>query len=249
MKTAYEKLLCAEVVCRDCGDKYGKYSVGCSSVWLGTCDVCDEHKPVTEVRDWGYLTKGINELKPRRPAEPFSNLTENFTPERKAKIKEQSKEVADYMKSQEPTLTEREVASYERGDITLKLTEEEVGFLNECLDTLQEFHSTLQPEEDGWRVPEDIALFEQIERKITDLYDNHCVHYSLSPALKKFHELYGTYGTENEQEQAKWTVFRDAFYAGADHANGRLKWSRSSTSSSSESPNCSTTQTTPTTND
>ena len=221
MMTTYEKLLCAEVVCRDCGDKYGKYSVGCSSMWLGTCDVCDEHKPVTEVRDWGYLTKGINELKPRRPAEPFSNLTENFTPERKAKIKEQSKQVAEYMKSQEPILTEEELdeelmASYERGDITLKLTEEEVGFLNECLDTLQEFHSTLQPEEDGWRVPEDIPLFESVEEKITDLYDDYCVKYELSPALKAYYEKYGEYGTG--EYAMRWEGFRDAFVA--SHTEG-----------------------------
>ncbi len=193
--TTYEKLDCAEVVCCDCGEKYGKYSVGCSSVWLGTCDVCDEHKPVTEVRDWGYLTKGMNELRP----------------ELKERIKEQSKQVAEYMKSQESTLTEEEVASYERGEITLKLTEEEVGFLNECLDTLQEFHSTLQPEEDGWRVPEDIPLFESIEEKITDLYDDYCVKYQLSPALKAYYEKYGEFGTG--EYAMRWEGFRDAFVA------------------------------------
>jgi hypothetical protein len=195
MMTTYEKLDCAEVVCCDCGEKYGKYSVGCSSVWLGTCDVCDEHKPVTEVRDWGYLTKGMNELRP----------------ELKERIKEQSKQVAEYMKSQESTLTEEEVASYERGEITLKLTEEEVGFLNECLDTLQEFHSTLQPEEDGWRVPEDIPLFESIEEKITDLYDDYCVKYQLSPALKAYYEKYGEFGTG--EYAMRWEGFRDAFVA------------------------------------
>ena len=193
--TTYEKLDCAEVVCCDCGEKYGKYSVGCSSVWLGTCDVCDEHKPVTEVRDWGYLTKGMNELRP----------------ELKERIKEQSKQVAEYMKSQESTLTEEEVASYERGEITLKLTEEEVGFLNECLDTLQEFHSTLQPEEEGWRVPEDIPLFESIEEKITDLYDDYCVKYQLSPALKAYYEKYGEFGTG--EYAMRWEGFRDAFVA------------------------------------
>ena len=52
----------AEVVCRDCGGKYGVYSVGCSSVWEGKCGVCGETKGVTEVRDYGYLTKGIKEL-------------------------------------------------------------------------------------------------------------------------------------------------------------------------------------------
>jgi hypothetical protein len=52
----------AQVVCHDCGDKYGTYSVGCSSTWEGKCGVCGETKSVTEVRDYAYLTKGIKEL-------------------------------------------------------------------------------------------------------------------------------------------------------------------------------------------
>ena len=52
----------ADVVCKDCGSKYGEYSVGCSSTWEGKCDVCGETKPVTEARDYGYLNKGIKEL-------------------------------------------------------------------------------------------------------------------------------------------------------------------------------------------
>jgi len=52
----------AKVVCHDCGDKYGVYSVGCSSTWQGTCDVCGEVKGITETRDYGYLNKGIKEL-------------------------------------------------------------------------------------------------------------------------------------------------------------------------------------------
>jgi hypothetical protein len=79
--TLLNKLLTADVVCKDCGTKYGKYSVGCSSTWGGTCGVCGEDKPVTEVRDWGYLTKGIK-------AE-------------KAKIAGQSLEVANYIACQE----------------------------------------------------------------------------------------------------------------------------------------------------
>jgi hypothetical protein len=106
-------------------------------------------------------------------------------------------------------------ASYELGEITLKLTEDEVGFLNECLDTIQEYHCTLQF---GVSDPNDVALFESIERKITDLYEDNCVKYELSPALKKFHELYGTYGTENDVERAKWGVFNDAFHAGFEHS-------------------------------
>jgi hypothetical protein len=207
MMTTYEKLLTADVVCKDCGSRYGQYSVGCSSTWLGTCDVCDEHKPVTEVRDWGYLTKGMKELRP----------------ELKERIKQQSKTVADYMASVEPIMSEAELeneltASYEKGEITLKLTEEEVGFLNECLDTIAEKHPSVSGHSADKLETEDVLLFESIEKKVTDLYDDYCVKYQLSPALKKFYELYGTFGTENEQEQAKWAVFRDAFYAGADHA-------------------------------
>jgi len=55
LETAYK-------VCKDCGKKYGEYSVGCSSVWEGECDVCGETKGVTEARDYGYLEKGIKEL-------------------------------------------------------------------------------------------------------------------------------------------------------------------------------------------
>ena len=85
-KQLIKKLENACVVCRDCGLKYGVYSVGCSSVWEGVCNVCDETKPVTETRDYAYLMTGIRKL-----------LKED--------IKEQSKEVADYMITQEPTMT------------------------------------------------------------------------------------------------------------------------------------------------
>jgi hypothetical protein len=57
-----EVLRNAEVVCKDCGSKYGTYSVSCSSTWDGVCGVCGETKGVTEVRDYGYLSKGIKEL-------------------------------------------------------------------------------------------------------------------------------------------------------------------------------------------
>jgi hypothetical protein len=61
-KGLLKRLQDAEVVCKDCGSKYGKYSVGCSSTWEGKCNVCGETKGVTEIRDWGYLDKGIKEL-------------------------------------------------------------------------------------------------------------------------------------------------------------------------------------------
>jgi hypothetical protein len=57
------KLQGAYTVCKDCGSKYGEYSVGCSSIWEGECNVCGENKPVTEARDYGYLNKGINLLR------------------------------------------------------------------------------------------------------------------------------------------------------------------------------------------
>jgi hypothetical protein len=57
-----ETLQNAFVVCHDCGDKYGVYSVGCSSTWQGTCGVCGEVKGITETRRYGYLSKGIGEL-------------------------------------------------------------------------------------------------------------------------------------------------------------------------------------------
>ena len=196
------RLTQADICCRDCGMKYGSYSVGCSSVWEAECDVCGERKPITETRDYGYLTKGINELR--------------------GNVKEQSKEVADYLLSVGPIMNDDELdgvmmASYEQGDLTLKLTEYEVAFLNECLDTIQESHPSLSP---AFADPDEVALFESIEKKITELYQDHCVKYELSPALRKYHELYGTYGTENDGDQRRWDVFREAFIAGFEHNKG-----------------------------
>jgi len=52
----------ASVTCRDCGMRYGVYSVGCSSTWIGVCGVCGERKGVTETRDWGYLITGRRKI-------------------------------------------------------------------------------------------------------------------------------------------------------------------------------------------
>ena len=188
------RLTNADVVCSDCGQKYGKYSVGCSSVWEGECGVCGERKPITEVRDYGYLTKGINELK--------------------GNIKEQSAKVADYMLSVGPIMTDVDLegcltASYEQGEITLKLTEEEVGFLHECLDVIVDNHESLcSGHVDN---PTDVALFEGIEKKISELYADYCIKFELSPALKAYNEKYGTWGSEDEEEMKRWEGFRDAF--------------------------------------
>jgi hypothetical protein len=37
--------------------------VGCSSSWNGKCGICGEDKIVTETRDYGYMRKGILQLK------------------------------------------------------------------------------------------------------------------------------------------------------------------------------------------
>jgi hypothetical protein len=52
----------ADVVCFDCGSKYGEYHDRVSSVWEGKCNVCGEVKYITESRDFKYLAKGIKEL-------------------------------------------------------------------------------------------------------------------------------------------------------------------------------------------
>jgi hypothetical protein len=58
-----KKLETAYNTCFDCGQKYGVYSVGCSSVYESTCGVCGEFKRITEVRDFAYFVTGIRKLK------------------------------------------------------------------------------------------------------------------------------------------------------------------------------------------
>jgi ribosomal protein S14 len=62
-KQLIKKLQNAYTTCFDCGRKYGVYSVGCSSVWEGKCDVCGETKSITESRDFAYFVTGIRKLK------------------------------------------------------------------------------------------------------------------------------------------------------------------------------------------
>ena len=111
-QTLLQRLTSADLICSDCGNKYGKYSVGCSSFHIGTCEVCGKTAPVTEVRDFGYLQFGIC-------AE-------------KLKIKGQSKEVAEYIASAED-YDEDQPASYEEGELTCKFTVDEVSALAEVM--------------------------------------------------------------------------------------------------------------------
>ena len=61
-KELIEKLKNAYTTCMPCGRKYGVYSVGCSSVWNGKCDVCEKETRVTECRDFAYFVTGIRKL-------------------------------------------------------------------------------------------------------------------------------------------------------------------------------------------
>jgi ribosomal protein S27E len=61
-KKLIKKLKSAYVTCFDCGDKYGVYSVGYSSIWEGKCDVCGKTKNITEARDFAYFVTGIRKL-------------------------------------------------------------------------------------------------------------------------------------------------------------------------------------------
>jgi hypothetical protein len=62
-KQLLKKLEQAGTTCMECGQTYGVYSVGCSSVWNGNCGVCGEEKRVTESRDFAYFITGIRKLK------------------------------------------------------------------------------------------------------------------------------------------------------------------------------------------
>jgi hypothetical protein len=191
-----EKLIQADICCRECGQKYGVYSVGVSSTWIAECPICGETKGCTETRDYGYLSKGISEVKAEIAA-----------------IKE--------LKNQKPIMTDEELeeeltAPYEIGEITLKLTEDEVGFLNECLDTIVENHPSICAGHNADN-PEDVALFESIEKKITALYGDYCVKYELSPAMKAYYEKYNSFGTGEDSE--RWEIFRDAYNMGAGRGN------------------------------
>lgn len=71
MDSLLQRLKSADLVCNDCGSKYGKYTLGRSSINPGTCQVCCSSGFVSEVRDYGYLQEGIafEEFKIKEAAE------------------------------------------------------------------------------------------------------------------------------------------------------------------------------------
>jgi translation initiation factor 2 beta subunit (eIF-2beta)/eIF-5 len=62
IKRMIRRLNNAYVSCKECGTEWGIYSVGCSSTWMGVCQICEERKPVTESRDYAYFFSGICRL-------------------------------------------------------------------------------------------------------------------------------------------------------------------------------------------
>jgi len=75
-KALVKKLENAYNTCFDCGRKYGVYSVGCSSVYESTCNVCGETKPITETRDFAYFITGIRKLKQEIENEKSNSQTQ-----------------------------------------------------------------------------------------------------------------------------------------------------------------------------
>jgi len=80
MKKLLKKLEQTGTTCMECGQKYGVYSVGCSSVWNGKCGVCGEDKRVTESRDFGYFRTGIRDLKSQIEIEKNKNNLKKNSP-------------------------------------------------------------------------------------------------------------------------------------------------------------------------
>ena len=73
------KLNGAYQVCHECGTHYGEVRNSVSTFWNGECDVCGETKGVTEARDYGFLWKGIRDLR----AEHQETMTEKTKTETK----------------------------------------------------------------------------------------------------------------------------------------------------------------------
>jgi hypothetical protein len=63
MNTTLQNLQTARRVCRHCGQRHGTPSRDVATSWRGRCDVCGEVSQVRDIRDWGYLRKGIHNLR------------------------------------------------------------------------------------------------------------------------------------------------------------------------------------------
>ena len=77
-KALLKKLESAANTCFDSGQKYGIYSVGCSSVYEAKCGVCGEIKRITETRDFAYFFPTIRKLKQEIADEKSRRKTEKL---------------------------------------------------------------------------------------------------------------------------------------------------------------------------
>lgn len=61
--------------CFDCGKEAGHIPKGhMSSVWQGKCEICEQEKPVTELRDFCYPSiKKLNIIRKRLKLPLFNN--------------------------------------------------------------------------------------------------------------------------------------------------------------------------------
>jgi len=117
--------------------------------------------------------------------------------QKKETIKAQSKQVAEYLSTFEDN---DDPASYDFGEIRLMLTSEEVGYLNQCLDVIS----------DAGVDDEDSNVFAMLETKITELYADYCVDYSLSPVTAAYYKKYGTFGFSDE-EKDRYEKFKENY--------------------------------------
>ena len=52
------KITNPELICADCGERYGRRAVGMATFHIDECGICGQEKAVTQPRDYGYLQTG-----------------------------------------------------------------------------------------------------------------------------------------------------------------------------------------------
>jgi len=177
-----ERLTNAEIVCDQCGTKYGKRQYFQVEYQQANCQVCGKEDLCTGVSAYGYLGIGIALLMAKQD------------------IRQQSKTVADYMNKLSDEEVSDIVEQIEDGiTIALQLTEEELFALHDMLEYV----------EDNEEFELDEPCLSVIS-KVKELYGENA-NYSLSPAMKAYNEKYGTWGQSSTEDWIRWLGFRDAF--------------------------------------
>ena len=63
MEATLSQLQQARFVCRACGLTYGTVSRNVGTSFRSRCHVCGRTSQLRDVRDWGFLRKGIHQLR------------------------------------------------------------------------------------------------------------------------------------------------------------------------------------------